>query len=486
MRAKPSAFWKTAAIFVIGAGSGILASVQVIPAGSVGSGTEQGPGPAGPGAVASFDPGAAGPSAGPSQVAALDDGPSGLKCAPGLNGGATDKGVTATAINLATTVVRSGPGAAFLADVQIAMEAVVNKVNHAGGICGRQLVVTYRDDGWNSSLGQKYLRNFMQDEVFAIPVGPSSEGLNAVAKDGSGEIDEEGIPVVGTDGMLISQYTDPWFWPVAVSTASSARLMVIQAAKKLGITDFAIVFDKNYKFGVEAAQAFNAEVKRQTGKDVEGFNEANTCKANFCGVEAAQPTYATEINRFTGGGPNSLVAMFLEPATALTWMGNSDSPKPDADANALVWGAQPLFTRDFGVKCQSACDGVTVWTGYRPNIEEYQYEPALRTYVADLRATDPNVDVFNQFAQGGYVGMQLLVEALQKVGPHLTRDRLRAVLDSMTLKTGLTVDPKLRWAEENHYAAACMQGFTINYKGTFGGWRTGATSCDPHPEYGTN
>mgnify|MGYP006174921091 CR=1 FL=1 len=40
-----------------------------------------------------------------------------------------------------------------------------------------------------------------------------------------------GVPVVGTDGMLINQYqtpsggAQPWVWPVASATVSSARIM---------------------------------------------------------------------------------------------------------------------------------------------------------------------------------------------------------------------------------------------------------------------
>jgi ABC-type branched-subunit amino acid transport system substrate-binding protein len=391
---------------------------------------------------------------------------------------------------MATTVVKSGPGAAFLADVQTAMEAVVNKVNHAGGICGRRLVITYRDDGWSPTLGETFLKNFIQSGIFAIPVAPSSEGLNNLTN--AHVISEKGVPVVGTDGMLISQYQQSWIWPVAVSTASSARLMVLKA-KALGMNDYtkySIVFDKNYKFGVEAADAFNAEVRRQFKHDVLGYNKDHNCQQNFCGIEAGQPSYGTDINRFTGGKTHdSVVAMFLEPSTALVWMSSPDSPKPPNANNVdnpLVWGAQPLFTRDFAVKCQSSCDGMSIWTGYKPPIENYQYDAKVRQFVTDMRSTNPQADVYNAFAEGGYVGMELLVKALQKVGPYLTRARLRAVLDSITLQAGLTVDDNLRWTEGNHFAARCMQQFTINYKGTFGGWRTGDTSCDKHPEYGTN
>ena len=108
------------------------------------------------------DPGLLNPSVSPTGASTVPganptgfnpSGQAGAACAAGRNGGATDKGVTATEIKLATTVVRSGVGAAFLGDVQFAMEAVRNKVNRAGGICGRQLSIKYVDDGWRADLG---------------------------------------------------------------------------------------------------------------------------------------------------------------------------------------------------------------------------------------------------------------------------------------------------------------------------------------------
>src|SRR5260221_3715166 len=67
---------------------------------------------AGPGGKTSGPASLAGPSAA-GQVA-----PAGVQCAAGRNGGATDKGVTATSINLATTTVQSGLGSGFLGDVK--------------------------------------------------------------------------------------------------------------------------------------------------------------------------------------------------------------------------------------------------------------------------------------------------------------------------------------------------------------------------------
>lgn len=478
--------WKISAAFVIGAVFGAFVVAQVAPNATKQTAITQAPGPG-----ATTGGGGPNPTTGPGgsplpgQTTGSGVGPSGknLACAAGRNGGATDKGVTATQVSLATTVVRSGIGAAFLGDVQYAMEAVKNKVNRAGGICGRQLSIRYVDDGWRSDLGSQYIRSFIKSGVFAIPVGPSSEGLNVAIS--NGDIRNAGIPVVGTDGMIISQYRDPWVWPVAVATASSARLMVLNAWNR-GARKFAIVFDRNYKFGSEAATAFNNEVKRLKHENVDGYNSQNNCLKSYCGIDAGQPGYRNEVNTVASQDFDFL-GMFLEPKTALTWMATPGAPTiaNKVQKAGMIGLAQPLFTRDFAVNCQSECHKMWVWTGYKPPIEDYQNDTVVRTFVNDLRKTKPDADENNAFAQGGYVGMLLLVQAMQQAGPDLTRARLKQALNSMSFASGLTLQPTLRWPAGNYFAASTMQAFEIQYSGTFGGWRAQDIVKDPTPQLGT-
>jgi len=109
----------------------------------------------------------------------------------------------------------------------------------------------------------------------------------------------------------------------------------------------------------------------------------------------------------------------------------------------------------------------------------------VRTYQSDLNRTNNRADEYNAFAEGGYVGMQLLEAALRQVGPFLTRARLKAVLDSMSFQSGLTVQSTLRWSAANRFANTTMQAWNMQYKGTFSGWTAGPVVKDEHPEYGT-
>jgi ABC-type branched-subunit amino acid transport system substrate-binding protein len=374
-------------------------------------------------------------------------------------------------VKLAATIVADGPGSSFLGPVRIAMNAVVNKVNsEKGGVCGRRLNLILRNDSWDAVRGQQYIQNFVEsDKAFALAVVPSSEGLQAA----DGYIRSHQIPVVGTDGMLKKQYGNPWIWPVATSTVSTMHIMAQDAYNRSAHT-FGIVFDAKYHFGVEGAFAFNQAVKRLTGADILGFDPAlKSCELRFCGIQPGQPAYTNEAAKFNGkcfgndanGQPCDFAAYLLEPDTAVSFLREARQSLPRYGSG----GAQPLFNRSFAENCKSSCNGMWVWTGYNPPIEALAGQPGVAKYVNDIRQESNSADPANQFLEGGYYGMTLLVTALEKVGPVLTRDNLRVALDSMVFDIGLS--KPLSWKPGDHFANRSSQAFEINYTQTFNGWR---------------
>jgi ABC-type branched-subunit amino acid transport system substrate-binding protein len=394
-------------------------------------------------------------------------------CTKANNGGKTDRGVTATSIKLGATVVQSGLGQSFLGSVSTALNAVKNEVNHSGGICGRNLDLTLVDDGWDPVLGYQYIQNLVEDKkVFALAVAPSSEGVRNASL--AHYFSKTETPVVGSDGMLNTQYTDPWIWPVAASTVSTMHIMAYDACTRLRKQQFSIVFDSTYHFGIEGAYAFNAAVKRCTGHDIPGYFDptgSGGCTARFCAIAAGKSNYDTEHKSWNdacfggaGGGKCDFVAYLLEPNEAAAFLGQG------AQLITARGLAQTLFSRDFASSCGSACDGALVWTGYNPNAEQFAALPAVKKYVATIHSQDPNADVLNQFLEGGYAGMQLLVDALRRLGPNVTRRGLAALLDQTKFDGGLTTP--LVWQPGKHFANSAMQAFSINSKGGFNGFRS--------------
>jgi ABC-type branched-subunit amino acid transport system substrate-binding protein len=420
----------------------------------------------GPGG-ATGGPGVANTIAGSSKGGGVLASVPGLACVRGRNGGATDVGVTADAIKLGATVVKSGIGTSFLGQVPDALEAVKNQVNRAGGVCGRLLSLSMADDGWQAGRGQQFINNFIAEGMFALAVSPSSEGLDAAIR--HGDISRAGIPVVGADGMLISQYREPWVWPVASSTITAMHVIAKNAADR-GAKTFGLVYDKAYHFGVEGAAAFRGALERLfPGRHALKIEEA---------IDSSTPPFKSQVNDFNGAcSPCDFVAMLLEPPAALQWIRDGAS-----FGRVGTGGPQPLFVNSFAQSCGSPCNGMWVWSGYHPPIYPFDSLPAVTQYVNALRA-QASVDVSNPFVEGGYLGMTLLVKGLQQVGPDLTRARLRAVLDSMTLTTGLT-DP-LRWRPGDHFANRSVHAFSIVVNsGAFSGWRYEQTGWISDPWVG--
>jgi ABC-type branched-subunit amino acid transport system substrate-binding protein len=395
-----------------------------------------------------------------------------LECKAGKNGGATDTGVTASKIRLATTAVLDGPAKTLLEDSPVAMKAVVDKVNKSGGICGRLLDLRVVNDSFRDNLGLAAIKSFIAEGYFAMPVVPSAEGLGAAIL--TGEISKAKIPVVGSDGMRKEQYGEPYVWPVAAATVTAMRVMTKYAATNRGAKSFALVWDGKYKFGLEGKEAFEAQVTAAGGTLV------HTTR-----LDPDQPSYNNETNVFNGkcdGGKCDMVALLLLPETAKKWL----QANP-VQAGKYTAGAQTLFTDRFAQDCVllkgGGCHGFAVWTGYNPPIGPLASLPGVSTYVNDVKAVKPGIDVNNQFVEGAYLGMNVFVEALRKVGPNLTRERLRAELDKLTFTSDLA--SPLTWKPGQHNANVRAQSFSMAVSsGVFRGWSNEGTGFLLDPAFG--
>jgi ABC-type branched-subunit amino acid transport system substrate-binding protein len=277
--------------------------------------------------------------------------------------------------------------------------------------------------------------------------------------------------------MRKEQYSEPYVWPVASATVSAMRVMAKYAYTKRGARTFAIVYDEKYKFGVEGKDAFEAQVKALGGTMVPGAT---------VGLNPDDTSYLSAINGFNGkcgGGKNcDMVALLLLPETAKKWLQGGAN-----FGGRYTAGAQTLFTDRFAQDCVllrgGECSGFGVWTGYNPPIGALASKPGVNTYVSDVRAVKPSIDVNNQFVEGAYLGMSVFVEALKRVGPNLTRERLKAVMDSMTFESDLA--SPLTWKSGQHSANTRSQSFAMSVsQGAFRGWSDEGTGFLLDPQFG--
>ena len=399
-----------------------------------------------------------------------------VDCAGGRNGGATAPGVTADSVDVAATIVTSGIGQGFLGQAQDGIEAAIRQQDNAGGVCGRRINFQSVNSGWDGPTGSADIANYIHSgSVFALVGQPDSEGLDQATT--SGLIDSSGMPVVGTDGLLKSQYGDPWIWPVAAPTVVNMHIIASYAYSHFGATkasDFGIVYDSYYKFGAEGAAAFNAEVRRLTGSSIPGYSgQAGCTPANkqFCGFDANNDAgIGTYVNSFDAAcNPCKVVVMLLEPAPMEAWM---QAENGNRGWYSHLFGGEPLFDDNLGLNCKSACGNMIVWTGYHPAEQPFDSEAAVAGYVNALHAVCPSCDAHNEFTEGAFIGAQLFIAALKVVAAQnepLTRANLRAALDALTFSDGLT-SSQLSYGSSLHLANTAMSAFADDDSGSFNGW----------------
>jgi ABC-type branched-subunit amino acid transport system substrate-binding protein len=395
-------------------------------------------------------------------------------CSKNQNAGPSEEGVSATSINFAATVVLTGIAKSFLADAQYGMEAVRQRFNRAGGYCGRQISVKYDDDSWDSAKGQQTIEaDIGSKKYFGLAVNPSSEGLRGAID--SKVIDNAGFPVVGADGMLWGQYNDPWVWPVATSTHSVMHIMAKDAANRHAVT-YGIVWDGKYKFGEEGHQAFLGEAARL---GLKGPGDAGgPPKGADQQLNADSTDFTTQVNSFNSAcGSNyekcDFVALLLEPATAAQWKRNNGLGKGNVHPKVGIGAPQPLFVDDFARNnCGAQCANMRVWTSFKPPIPPFDSEPKVAEYRDAVRGLSRTADVNNPHVEGAYVGMELLVNAIQLLGPAPTRAALKQLLDSSTFDSGLGAPGGLKFTSGDHFAAVSAQPFDAIYNvNTFVNWR---------------
>jgi ABC-type branched-subunit amino acid transport system substrate-binding protein len=413
-------------------------------------------------------------------------GSSSADCQSGRNAGATDVGVTGTEIHIATTDVTTGIGRSFLGQAVDGIKAALEESNHVGGVCGRRVALDSVNDNWDRGPGAQDISGYINSgDVFALVGEPDSEGLDAATA--SGMIDRAGIPVVGTDGMLKSQYSDPWIWPVAASTVTNMHVAAQYAVKTLDAQHVAIVYDSVYKFGKEGAAAFVSELQRLKGGGTLGIDSSKQCAGGYCGIDPSTDDYSTpihDLNAYCGGKGCDLVVMLLEPKPMGDWMKGEESCS--CTWYTTLMGGEPLFDDNFASNtCGQDCAGMIVWSGYKPDIQPFDGETPVATYANALKAVCPSCDPHNEFTEGAYLGTKLFLTACQKVGANLTRGALRTELDSDVFDLGLSLP--LRYGTGlPHQANVSMVAYRDNATGTFNGWSYMNTGYVPDPAPGTD
>jgi branched-chain amino acid transport system substrate-binding protein len=322
------------------------------------------------------------------------------------------------AIKIGAIFSTSGPGAFLGVPEERGLRMKVDEINKAGGIGGRKVELTVYDTEGNTGKAAQLARRLIEsDQVVAI-VGPSSSGESLQVLPIANELKTPLIAHAGTEKM--TNPVTPWVF----NTPPTDRVVaahLLSVFKKRGITQIALL---------SAADGFG-----QSGASV---------------VKELAPKYGVtiarheEFNRTDADMTAQVLKAKDSPAQAMLVWSAFPAPTIIARNAAAVGYAKPIYnsfaaaSKDLLVQAGPAAEG--------------SYVSSMRLLAPEtLKANDPMrpavMKIYNDykakygeapatFAAHSYDAMSLIEAAVRKINGPVTRDNLRAALETVTVTGG--------------------------------------------------
>jgi len=315
-------------------------------------------------------------------------------------------GVTDTEIKLGTHQPLSQSPAAAYAPIAYAMRAYFDYINDTeGGVYGRKINLIIGDDHYNPPDTAEVVRKLVeQDQVFAIVGGLGDATHSAVWK----YLEEKGVP-----DMFISSGLRKWTDPVVRTRFGFLPEYLLEGqmlgqyiaknynGKKLGL------LVQNDEFGQEGEEGIR--------KGLEGSDVKITARETY---EAVSFDVASQTQRLKNAGVD-VVAIYAIPPQAASFVKNA--------REVLNWDVpivvSSVVQSDIFVQLagpQNAEGIVSAVFGH----QIYETDnPGVKRHYEIMKKYAPDVAISNFTLYGASLA-ELMVEALKRAGPDLTRDSL--------------------------------------------------------------
>ena len=342
---------------------------------------------------------------------------------------AEEPGITATSIKIGSFGALTGPGYLYGKLPMNGVEVVFDEINAAGGIHGRKLQLVREDDRCDAAAAIAAIQKLVhQDQVFALIGGGCSNATFAA---------REAIETAKIPTLIFASVHDGITQPPAPNIFSSALTSTIESeaqvlfAQQQGAKRIAMIAMKD-AWG-RARYAPLMDILKAKGialvADEELSPDANDATAQVLRLKAANA---------------DAVIMVLYPKPAAVYI---------RDAQKL--GFKPLNIGQSGIADPAAFEeqvGVPGATANFRTISQVKFtpeDPVMDKWRKLVEAKFPGdrLSVYNLFGIGS---AQVLIEALKRAGPQLSRDKLAAALASIKdFKTDVHPGP-ITCSEQDH------------------------------------
>ncbi len=391
-------------------------------------------------------------------------------------GKSTDVGITGSTIKLGTTFAISGPVSNISGPIKKGVEAYFNEVNARGGVNGRRIQLKYYDDGWDAQKGKGAIKNLVErDKVFVLTTVPSSNGLDAAKT----YLETKQIPVLGTSGLIETQFRSPMQWPIGTSTRSAARIALQDLTKRIGAKNIALVW-LDLLAGAEARDAFKKEAKK-LGVKVVADRRVGISEPDYGQVWADVKNQTRNADGGSADGIPDFIGLLIDPSSALKALRAAQNlgfkPKKGWGGGAPLF-LQLVLDNSSGYAAET---GLYAGTSYIPPLAEFSANPAVAEYKKTVLKYFSSVDLLNPYLEGGYAGAALTVEILRRAGTCLTRKKVIAIANSLTNFSAAGLTKPLTFSKfgtgQSHYGnlygllvQATSNGWKAVMAGPEGGW----------------
>jgi len=336
-----------------------------------------------------------------------------------------EDGVTKNEIVIGMSNALSGPAAGLGTGVKTGALAYINKVNAAGGVHGRKIKLVSYDDGYEPDQAAAMTNKLIeQDKVFALFGFVGTPTSTAVLPAAS----KAGVPYIApyTGAEFLRNPVNRIVYNVRASYFDETEGMVERLTKDLDIKKIG-VFIQDDAYGNAGKAGVNRALSK-VGLSLagEGRYKRNTVDvdAGLAALKAAAPEAVVMV------GTYKACAAFVKKAKAAGF-----TPK--------FLNVSFVGTADFIREAGADSEGVYITQVVPPPADASS--PLVKQYQADMKAEGKSEFDFTSLE--GHVDAVVLVEALKKAGPELTRASFLNAFENLSLDLG---GLKVAYSPTNH------------------------------------
>jgi branched-chain amino acid transport system substrate-binding protein len=336
--------------------------------------------------------------------------------APIANGNKT--GVTDTEIVFGNHSPQSGGAAGYGSAARIT-DAYFKMINEQGGIYGRKLRLIIEDDAYQAARTTSVVKKLVeQDKVFAIVGGIGTSNNLAIRP----YLNEQKVPTIafstGSSALVQMNPSDQTLnaklhFGILTNYTFEGQVFANFTADNLKAKKVAVVY-QNDGFGKEGHAAFVATAK---SRNLEVVAEVT--------YETGASDLSTQAQRIATSGAE-VIFLNAVPGPAAAFMKELQRANPNPKPKVLTTFV--LNDPSFFSAAGTAAEGLYT-SSFTPLPDSN--DPKVVKFREFMAKYLPNEQV-GSFALWGYIGAQILEEALKRAGKDLSREGLVAAMESIT------------------------------------------------------